>query len=87
MRTPNLCFELKYKKSQSFLSENFQFLEVKFSKYLNRHVFVMTVLHCIWASAKHVLRLPAHLRILIRVFAGTQWVAKDPKCSQADNED
>ena len=24
-----------------FLSENFQFLEVKFSIYLNRHVFVM----------------------------------------------
>ena len=24
-----------------FLSENFQFLEVKFSMYLNRHVFVM----------------------------------------------
>ena len=24
-----------------FLSENFQFLEVKFSVYLNRHVFVM----------------------------------------------
>ena len=26
---------------QSFLSENFQFLEVKFSIYLNRRVFVM----------------------------------------------
>ena len=25
-----------------FLSENFQFLEVKFSIYLNRHVFVMS---------------------------------------------
>ena len=29
------------KKYQSFLSENFHFLEVKFSLYLNRHVFVM----------------------------------------------
>ena len=29
------------KKYQSFLSENFQFLEVKFSIYLNRCVFVM----------------------------------------------
>ena len=29
------------KKYQSFLSENFQFLEVKFSIYLNRRVFVM----------------------------------------------
>ena len=29
------------KKYQSFLSENFQFLEVKFSIYLNRRVFIM----------------------------------------------
>ena len=29
------------KKYQSFLSENFQFLEVKFSIYLNRYIFVM----------------------------------------------
>ena len=31
------------KKYQSFLSENFQFLEVKFSIYSNRRVFVMYV--------------------------------------------
>ena len=29
------------KKYQTFLSETFQFLEVKFSIYLNRRVFVM----------------------------------------------
>ena len=29
------------KKKSDFLSENFQFLEVKFSIYLNRRVFVM----------------------------------------------
>ena len=29
------------KKYQSFLPEKFRFLEVKFSIYLNRHVFVM----------------------------------------------
>ena len=29
------------KKISEFLSENFQFLVVKFSKYLNRRVFVM----------------------------------------------
>ena len=40
MNTHNLCFEQKYEKYQSFLSENFQFLEVKFSIYLNRHIFV-----------------------------------------------
>ena len=37
----NLCFEQKYEKCQSFLSENFQFLIVKFSIYLNSHAFVM----------------------------------------------
>ena len=30
------------KKISEFLSENFQFLVVKFSLYLNRHVFVMS---------------------------------------------
>ena len=40
--THNLCFEQKYEKYQSFLADNFQFLEVKFSIYLNRHVFVMS---------------------------------------------
>ena len=40
--TNNLCFEQKYEKYQSFfLSENFQFLEVRGSIYLNRRVFVM----------------------------------------------
>ena len=29
-------------KNITFLSENFQFLEVKFSVYLNRRVFVMS---------------------------------------------
>ena len=41
MSTHNLCFEQKYEKYQSFLSENFQFLEAKFSIYLNKRVFVM----------------------------------------------
>ena len=39
--THNLCFEQKYEKYQNFLSENFHFLVIKFSVYLNRHVFVM----------------------------------------------
>ena len=37
----NLCFEQKYEKYQSFLFENFQFFEVKYSIYLNRRVFVI----------------------------------------------
>ena len=36
--THNLYFEQKYEKCQNFLSENFQFLVVKFSLYLYRHV-------------------------------------------------
>ena len=39
--THNLCFEQKYEKYKKFLSENFHFLVVKFSVYLNRRVFVM----------------------------------------------
>ena len=41
MSAHNLCFEKKYEKYQRFLSENFKFLEKKFSIYLNRRVFVM----------------------------------------------
>ena len=37
----SMFFEQKYEKYQSFLSENFQFLEVNVSIYLNRRVFVM----------------------------------------------
>ena len=42
--THNLCFEQKYEKYQNLSSENFHFLVVKFSVYLNRHVFVMKML-------------------------------------------
>ena len=41
MSTQSLCLEKKYVKYQNFLSENFPYLVVKFSIYLNRHVFVM----------------------------------------------
>ena len=34
----------KKKQYQNFLSDNFQFLVVKFPVYLNRHVFVLDVL-------------------------------------------
>ena len=70
----NLCFEQKYEKYQRFfLSENFQFLEVKFSVYLNGRVFVMR--RHLWSLATH--RVPfedsdqtAWMRRLIWVFAG-----------------
>ena len=42
MSTRNLCFEQKCEKYQNFLSDNFHYLVVKFSVYLNRRVFVMS---------------------------------------------
>ena len=39
--THNLCFEQKYEKYQNFYLKNFHFLDVKFSIYLNRRVFIM----------------------------------------------
>ena len=41
MSTLNLCFGQKFEKYQSFFTESFQFLEAKFSLYLNRRVFLM----------------------------------------------
>ena len=43
MSNHSLCFEQKYEKVSESLSENFQFLMVEFSVYLNRRVFVMTM--------------------------------------------
>ena len=45
MSTHKLCFEQKYEKYmyQRFLSENFQFLQVKFSIYLNTRDLVIEV--------------------------------------------
>ena len=45
MGTYNLWFEQKCEKYENFLSENFHFLVVKFSIYLNRRVFVMYACH------------------------------------------
>ena len=47
------------KKYQSFLSENFQFLEVKFSIYLNRRVFVMD-----WIDSFHTVYCKSPISIL-----------------------
>ena len=44
MNTHNLYFEQNYEKYPEFFTENFHFLVVKFSVYLNRRVFVMQCL-------------------------------------------
>ena len=54
--THNLCFSRNVKNISEFLSESFQFLEVKFSIYLNRRVFVM-ILHTNKASHGHLLSI------------------------------
>ena len=41
MSIHNLCFDQQYIKYRNFLSENFHFLVVKVSVYLNRHVLLM----------------------------------------------
>ena len=53
MSTHNICFEQKYENYQIFLSENFMFLKVKFSIYLNRHVFAMQSLGTVQAGLYH----------------------------------
>ena len=50
--THNLCFKQKYEKYQNFLSEDFHFLVVKLSVYLNRRVFVMVGSHGSKASTE-----------------------------------
>ena len=44
--THNLCFEQQYEKYRRFLSENFQFLEMKFSTYLNRRETSFQMIVC-----------------------------------------
>ena len=63
--THNLCFEQKCEKYQSFLSEHFQFLDVNFSIYLNRRVFVMSTTKvltrlCVFAGYLSVLIYQKH---------------------------
>ena len=47
--THNLYFEQKYETISDFLSENFLYLMVKFSIYLNRRVFVMHGRGCVFS--------------------------------------
>ena len=63
--THNLCFEQKYEKYQKILSENFQFLVVKFSIYLNRRVFVMLTQT---AETDNCANNKIHMRRLIKIY-------------------
>ena len=74
MSTHNLCFKQKYEKiSDFFLSESFHFSVVKFSVYLNRHVFITCIVQLIssimvkiyYTRENKEVDLPAHLCCLI----------------------
>ena len=60
MSTYNLCFDQIYEKYQCFLSEIFQFFEVKFSICLNRCVFVMGIHFLPKMDSKNVVSLYDH---------------------------
>ena len=64
MSTHNLCFEQKYEKHQSFLSENFQFLEVKFSIYLNstHYIHFLEVKFSIYLNSTHYIHFYGEIR-------------------------
>ena len=56
MSTHNLYFKQKFEEkkiSDFFLSENFKFLLVKFSIYLNRRVFPMQIMQTNLQSVQH----------------------------------
>ena len=67
MSTTTYVLSRHMKKHQSFLSENFQFLEVEFSIYLNRCVFVMTIVTFASATEAHYERSGA---MLFSIFHG-----------------
>ena len=80
-KTHNLCFEQKYEKYQNFSFENFQFLVMKFSIYLNRRVFVMPIrdfgvwMMKFWIIGLEDLDQIKWLRRLVEIYAG-----RTPKC-------
>ena len=53
----------KSEKYLSFLSENFQFLEIKFSIYLNRRVFIMLRSHYKRAVGVRVIKVLLYLAV------------------------
>ena len=74
--THNLCFVQKYEKYLNFLSENFQFLEIEFSIYLNRRVFGMdSEINCIdWALVVICIKFS---RLQIDFVSGSQKIGID----------
>ena len=66
---PQSMFWAEIWKYQNFLSENFHFLVVKFSAYLNRRVFVMIRLYVLLKTLDPWIPTKCHAKILIRCAA------------------
>ena len=71
MHIHNLCFEQKYEKCQNFLFEKFPFLVVKFSIYLNRHVFVMC---SVWSSLCGLVAAAAFFFSCLLSYCCVSWI-------------
>ena len=65
----SLCFGQKCVKYQNVLFKKFQFLELKFSIYLNRHVFIMAFFGA--KITKRVLNTLCFYHISVRVLIPT----------------
>ena len=63
--TYNLCFKQECEKYQDFLSENFPFLVVKFSIYLNRRMLV------IFGSKDYITGSKTADSVLLNMFVNT----------------
>ena len=60
---------------RTFLSENFHFLAVKFSVYLNRHVFVMKISDC--TDIQTDLSLLGAYFLIYSFWLGSKFIADD----------
>ena len=78
--THNLCFEQKYKKVRFFFTLKFSFLVVKFSMYLNRHVFIMwSILSTCLTAVPQLLKnkkWSGRLRGMKYTFTSSKWLAQ-----------
>ena len=59
-------------KNIRVLSENFQFLEVKFSIYLNRHVFVMIFFSVFLQESQQQRKSIQPMRVMTQIIMKTQ---------------
>ena len=67
-------------KISEMLSENFQFLEVKFSIYLNKSVFVMNSTWSLSRGPGRPVRLSTVVRIRLETLNTSGYIGEQPRC-------